>query len=173
MGVFNKRFTVAVLSVLLVITQTAMVAAQSGSPGGNAEAAARKGPKDGTYTIWPRLQATQAGLPAEIWIPQITVSGDFIIIYFASGPTGDFSDGRTGIRFNAWRNANNVELQDLDNPSRFYRPVSIRYSDNGGGTIWSMSFNRFTAVRFKLSCTLYNEQPQIFEEIILGEPDEE
>jgi len=129
-------------------------------------------PVNGTYTFWPRPQAMQAGLPAEIWIPQIIVTKEFIVIFFAGGPSGDFSDGRGRIYFNPWREANNVQLQDLDSPARFYKPVSINYHSNGGGALYSMSFNRFPAKRFKLSCNFHNEPPQVFEEIAFGEPDE-
>jgi hypothetical protein len=135
------------------------------------------GAKNGTYTFWPRPRAMQAGLPADMWIPQIITSNDYIVIFFAGKASGDFSDGRNGIYYSDWRDANLIQLQDLDNPSRFYKPVSINKSDNGGGTIWSMSFKRFPATRFGLTCEKVgfhpNQTPMVFEEITLGEPDEQ
>ena len=133
------------------------------------------GAENGTYTFWPRPRAMQAGLPAEMWIPQIIASNDYIVIFFAGKASGDFSDGRSGIYYSEWRDANLIQLQDLDNPSRFYKPVSINKTDNGGGAIWSMSFRRFSATRFSLTCEKVgfhpNQTPMVFEEIVLGEPD--
>jgi hypothetical protein len=144
---------------------------------GNTPAQTRQptGMKNGTYTLWPRPRATQAGLPADMWIPQVIATNDYIVIFFAEKAAGDFSDGRSGIYYSEWRDANLIQLQDLDNPSRFYKPVSINKSDNGGGRIWSMSFRRFPATRFSLTCEKVgfhpNQTPMVFEEIILGEPD--
>jgi hypothetical protein len=134
------------------------------------------GAKNGTYTFWPRPRAMQAGLPADMWIPQIITSNDYIVIFFAGKASGDFSDGRGGIYYSEWRDANLIQLQDLDNPSRFYKPVSINKTDNGGGAIWSMSFRRFPATRFSLTCEKVgfhpNQTPMVFEEIIIpDEPD--
>jgi len=110
-----------------------------------------------------------------MWIPQVIVSNNYIVIFFAGGATGDFSGGRGGIFFSEWRDANSVQLQDLDNPSRFYKPVSINSHNNGGGAIFSMSFNRFPATRFSLTCERVgwhgNQTPMVFEEITLVNPD--
>jgi len=154
-------------------TSTSTTAGASGGTTQTPVQASRPtGPANGTYTLWPRPQATQAGLPAEIWIPQMIVTREFIVIFFAGGATGDFSNGRDRIYFSDWRYIDNIQLQDLDNPSRFYKPVSINYHSNGGGALYSMSFNRFPATRFKLSCNFYGEPPQVFEEITFGEPDQ-
>jgi len=130
------------------------------------------GAQNGTYTLWPRAQATQGGLPTNFYIAQIDVSNDFIIFHFARNAQGDFSNGHSGF----WL-AEHFTLQDLDNPSRFYKPVLERGSGNGGGTIWLLSFNRFPATRFKLFIERggfpYSNNVQIiWDEIVLGEPDQ-
>jgi PBP1b-binding outer membrane lipoprotein LpoB len=136
------------------------------------------GMKNGTYTMWPRPRATQSGLPADMWIPQIIATNDYIVIFFSGSATGDFSGGRGSIYYSDWRDASLVQLQDLDNPSRFYKPASINSHNNGGGAIYSMSFKRFPATRFSLTCERVgfppNNTPMSFEKIIIpNEPDAE
>jgi TolB-like protein len=152
---------------------------QSGTKTQPAQPAATRQPtgmKNGTYTMWPRPRATQSGLPADMWIPQIIATNEYIVIFFAGSATGDFSNGRGSIYYSDWRDASLVQLQDLDNPSRFYKPASINSHNNGGGAIYSMSFKRFPATRFSLTCSKVgfppNNTPMSFEEIIVpNEPD--
>ena len=130
-----------------------------------------RGAANGTYTIWPRARATQGGLPTNFYIAQIDVSNDFIVFHFARSATGDFSNGHNGFWY-----AEQFTLQDLDNPSRFYKPVLERRTSNGMGTIWLVSFNRFPATRFKFSTESggwpYSDNiPLIWDEIILKDPD--
>jgi len=110
-------------------------------------------------------------LPTNFYIAQIDVSGDFIIFHFARSAQGDFSNGHNGFWY-----AEQFTLQDLDNPSRFYKPALDRRTSNGMGTIWLVSFNRFPATRFKLYTESggypYSDGVQIiWDEIILNEPD--
>ncbi|MCL2722581.1 MAG: hypothetical protein FWD47_14725, partial [Treponema sp.] len=91
------------------------------------------------------------------------------VLFFARSATGDFSNGHNGF----WE-IRDFSLQDLDNPSRFYTPVQARETSNGMGTLWSISFRRFPATRFKMTANgrwPYGTEPIIWEEIILGEPD--
>jgi len=132
--------------------------------------AAPSGARNGVYTFYPRFRSMQAGLPVNnVFVPQITVTRDYIVIHFCRSATGEWENGISG-----FYDRRNFTLQDLDNPSRFYSPVSARSTNNGMGTIWSISFDRFTAVRFSLSCKPYGSTNPaiIFEEIILGEPNE-
>jgi hypothetical protein len=68
----------------------------------------------------------------------------------------------------------NFTLQDLDNPSRFFTEVTAQETHNGMGRIWNVSYRRFNATRLRLSGKQYSGDaaPFVFEEIILGEPDE-
>ncbi|MCL2440557.1 MAG: penicillin-binding protein activator LpoB [Treponema sp.] len=128
-----------------------------------------RGAENGTYTMWPRPRAMQAGLPINFYIAQITASNDYIVIFFARSGTGDFSNGHSGF----WE-IGDFSLQDLDNPSRFYTPVQARETTNGMGTIWSLSFRRFPATRFKMTANgkwPYGTEPIVWEEIILDKPD--
>jgi hypothetical protein len=127
------------------------------------------GPNVGTYTFWPRLRASNAGLPAEVYIPQIIVTGEYIVIFFSGAAEGDFSNGMRG-----FYDAKAFTLQDLNNPSKFYDISSARATDNGMCRIYSLSYKRFPSTRFKLSLKQYwsDQQPYVFEEIVLGEPDE-
>jgi hypothetical protein len=125
-------------------------------------------PENGTYTFWPRLRATNAGLPSEAYIPQIIVTSEYVVIFFSGIPEGDFENGMRGFYYKE-----NFTLQDLNNPSRFYNPASAQSTGNGMGRIYNMSFVHFPSTRFKLTFKQYSDdqQPYVFEEIILGEPD--
>jgi hypothetical protein len=125
------------------------------------------GAQNGTYTIYPRKRATQSGVPRDLYIPQIIVSNDYIVIYFATRPQGEY-----GIP--AIYNTNSLgdySVQDLDNPSRFYSAVNAVYG-GGQATVASVSFRRFPATRFKFTIGHPNSELYVFEEIILGEPDQ-
>jgi hypothetical protein len=124
--------------------------------------------QNGTYTFYPRLRARQAGLPVDFYIAQINVAKDFMLIRFTRSAQGEIENAPSG-----FYNAKNFLLRDLDNPSRFYNPISARSTNSGMGKIWSISFNRFAATKFSLSCKPYGNTnpPYVFEEIILGEPD--
>jgi TolB-like protein len=151
--------------------QTAQTQTPTGQPQSSPQGSTQPtGIKNGTYTLWPRPRATQAGLPINFYIAQIIASGDYIVFFFARSGEGDFSNGHTGFWY-----PEAFSLQDLDNPSRFYNPVQANRSSNGMGTIWSLSFRRFPATRFKITANggyPYGSEPIIWEEIIPGEPDQ-
>jgi TolB-like protein len=131
------------------------------------------GPQNGTYTFWPRLQAVKSGLAADnIFIAQITVTKDFMVIHYCRTATGPFKEGEDTYAPSGFYYPQNFILQDLNNPSRSYNPVDARNHSNGMGRILSTSFNRINSTRFKLTVGPYGENPPfVFEEIILGEPD--
>jgi len=133
------------------------------------------GPQNGTYTFWPRLSAMRAGLAADnIFIAQITVTRDFMVIHYCRTATGPFKEGEDTYAPSGFYYPQNFILQDLNNPSRSYNPVDARSHNNGMGRILSTSFNRINSTRFKLTVGPYGENPPfVFEEIILGEPDGE
>ena len=142
-------------------------ATTSGTSGGNRITAAQPaGPQNGTYTFWPRKRATLSGVPRDMYIPQIIVSNDYIVIYFTTTPQGEY-------RIPAIYNTNSLgdySVQDLDNPSRFYSAVNAVYG-GGQATVASVSFRRFPATRFKFTIGHPNSELYVFEEIVLGEPD--
>jgi TolB-like protein len=133
------------------------------------------GVKNGIYTFWPRLRPTRAGLAVnDVFIPQITVTKDFIVIHFCRNSAGAWKDEEWNTGISGFYYAENFALQNLDNPSQFYSPVSALCTSNGMGRIWALSYKRFNATRLKFAGKQYdsNPQPFVFEEIILGEPDE-
>ena len=131
------------------------------------------GPQNGTYTFWPRLQATRAGLTADnIFIAQITVTREFMVIHYCRTATGPFKEGEDTYAPSGFYYPQNFILQDLNNPPRSYNPVSAQAHSNGMGRILSTSFNRVNSTHFKLTVGPYGENPPyVFEEIVLGEPD--
>jgi hypothetical protein len=130
------------------------------------------GPKNGTCTFWPRLRPTKAGLATDnIFIAQIT--RDFIVIHYSRTAQGVFKEGEWDYAPSGFYTSGNFILQDLNNPSRSYNPENSRSTDNGMGRICSTSFNRINLTRFKLTVGPYGENPPcIFEETVLGEPDQ-
>jgi len=143
--------------------------------------ARQSGLKNGTYTFYPRLRATKAGLPVDnVFIGQITVAGGYMTIHFARTAEGAWNSSTGSVGSVEWDYApsgfyhkENFTLQDLDNPSRSYNPASDQSSGNGMGRIWSITFNQINSRRFKLTFLLYpgENPPYIFDEIIIGEPD--
>jgi len=131
------------------------------------------GVQNGVYTFWPRLKTTKAGLPADnIFIPQITVTSDFIVIHFCRNAQGPFADEDWNTGISGFYDAKNFTLQNIDNPSQFYSPVSAQCTNNGMGRIWTLSYDRFAATRLKLTCKPYGEEPPyVFEDIVIGKPD--
>ena len=123
------------------------------------------GPQNGTYTFYPRLRITKSGTPENIYISHITVSNDFIVIYFAGRPQGE------GDAYIYAGDARNYMVHDLDNPSRSYNAVN-RISGGGLGSVKSASFRRFSATRFKLTMRFSANEEYVVDEIILGEPDQ-
>jgi hypothetical protein len=115
----------------------------------------------------------RAGLKTnDAFIAQITVTKDFIVIHYCRTATGPFKEGEWDYAMSGFYDQNNFILQDLDNPSRSYNPVSAVSTNNGMGRICSTSFNRINSTRLKLTFGPYSENPPfVIEEIILGEPD--
>ena len=175
-----------------IITQTAAVAAQdfadvindrrmqallaeSGNPrsltyGGTNSAAAEKsavpaGPKNGTYTFFPRPQVKKAGIPDEGYIVKVVVSGKNMLIYLTNVPRGLDSRANPGY----WYGPAQPLLTDLDNPAKTWKPVAHKDNPDGNRTGEVLSFENVTATRFSLECNWYTDY--IFDEIILGDPD--
>jgi TolB-like protein len=140
----------------------------------SAKPAQPAGPQNGTYTYYPRLRAMKSGLAADnIFIAQITVTKDFMVIHYCRTATGPFKEGEDTYAPSGFYYPQNFILQDLNNPSRSYNPVDARNHSNGMGRILSTSFNRINSTRFKLTVGPYGENPPfVFEEIVLGEPDQ-
>jgi hypothetical protein len=157
-------------------------AAGAGGQGGQttptlATTAQSKALANGKYTFFPRLSATKAGLPVDnIFIAQITVAGGYMTVHFARTAKGawtpetEWDYGPSG-----FYDKQNFTLQDLDNPSRSYNPISAQETRNGMGRIWSISFNQTNIKRFSLTCKKYSDDnpPYIFDEIIMpDQPDQ-
>jgi len=148
-------------------TTTSTASDTSGRQTTAAQATTRQaGAQNGTYTFYPRIRATQSGVPRDMYIPQIIVSNGYIVVYFTTTPQGEY-------RIPAIYNTNSLgdySVQDLDNLSRFYSAVNAVYG-GGQATVASVSFRRFPATRFKFTIGHPNSELYVFEEIILGEPD--
>ncbi|MDR2729173.1 MAG: penicillin-binding protein activator LpoB [Chitinispirillales bacterium] len=160
------------------VPQTAQQTAPAYSDGGSgdtnnsgqtAQARQQTGMKNGTYTLWPRPQAAQAGLPINFYFAKIVATNDYIVFFFARNAQGEIN-GHSGF----WE-GNHFTLQDLDNPSKFYKPAQADHDSNGMGAIRTMSFKRFPATRFQITTGgggwPYGSEPIVWEEIIIGEPD--
>jgi TolB-like protein len=147
---------------------TATAAASGGQAGGTTAQAAKAppapaGPKNGTYTFFPRLRATRGGIPVDAYIDRVEVSGNFMVFYMTNVARGWGSRPFYG---NGWYIVYHDFLTDLDNPSKNY--TAKTYSDIPGGGM-ALSFENVRATRFSLECTY--DTPVVFGEIILGEPD--
>jgi TolB-like protein len=132
------------------------------------------GAQNGIYTFWPRLRPTRAGLAVnDIFIPQITITKDFVVIHFCRNAAGTWQDENWDTGISGFYDKCFFTLQDLDNPSLFFEPVSQQSTSNGMGRIWTISYKRFNATRLKLTGKQYSgdQQPFVFEEIVLGKPD--
>ena len=137
---------------------------------------------NGTYTFWPRLQALRDGSPLKnIFIPQITVSDNSVIIYFCANSQGVYGPD---LIVNDWDiiwdsgvdgfyNSEYFTLYDSEDPSQVYKPAQANSTNNGMGKIWSLTFNNLTSTRFKLTGKQYftDQSDFIFDEIIMSEPD--
>jgi len=136
---------------------------------------------NGTHTFTPRLQPTRGGLPVHnIYIPQIVVTDAFFIIFLCSNASGYFRDGTAAYSNVDWDpgvdgffDERFFTLQDLDNPSRTFRPLSAECTSNGMGKIWYITYDNVKATRLKFSGKQYfsDSHEFIFEEIIMSEPD--
>jgi len=150
-------------------------AASSGasSPGGKKTTPAKPSIPNGTYTFWPRPQAQDSGIPLKnVFLAQMVYTNDFTVIYFADKAQGSFQDGIHGTSTYCWQEWKTLQLQDLDNPSKFYTPVNGEQSSNGGGAIWSISFKRLPVKRFKLSADSWGDKQEFSEVIVPDQPDE-
>jgi hypothetical protein len=142
------------------------------SGGSAAQAPARSAaPKNGTYTFYPRLRAIQGAVECNVYLDRIVVRNGNLAVYLFNTPLG-----RGGGPPNPWvgTGSSGVILQDLDNPRRTWNIVSQQMDIDGWGVGGSMiSFEGVTGRRFTLnSGTGYGNVAMIFEDIILGEPDE-
>ena len=136
-------------------------AATASSPQGST---AQAGPKEGTYTLYPRVRASRSGIPIDMYIARVIVSSDYIVMYLATNPEGE-------IRIPAIYGGNapgDFSVQNLDNPAQSYSGVNAVYG-GGQATVEAVSFRRFSFTRFKLSIT--HSEPIVWSEIILNEPD--
>jgi TolB-like protein len=132
---------------------------------------------NGTYTFWPRLTATKAGLPVDnVFIPRITVAGGYMTIHFARNAQGAWTTATEwDYAPSGFYDKSHFILQDLDSPSRSYNPASAQSTNNGMGKIWSISFNQTNIRRFRLTCKMYSsdDPSYIFDEIVVpDQPDQ-
>jgi len=131
------------------------------------------GPANGTYTLWPRPQAYDSGVAVKnVFLAQIVYTNEFTIMYFARSAQGTFTDGIGGTSTYCWQEWKTLQLQDLDNPTKFYTPVNADQNNNGGGGIYWISFKRLPVKRFKLVANSWNDLQTFYEVIIPDQPDE-
>jgi hypothetical protein len=133
---------------------------QAAMPAATASSSRLSELKNGTYTFWPRLQAKHNGLPADSYIVQIVVDGQYMIFTMTNVERG-ISGNRAAP--GTWYINYNVLLTNLDRPSQTWRPVG--HQDTSEGEL--MSFEGVTATRFSLECDWYGTT--IFEEINLAD----
>jgi hypothetical protein len=121
-------------------------------------------PASGTYTFWPRPQATKAGVGIDAYLVKIVVRGNYFIVYMDRVARG-MTDSRAMPGY--WYLRDNVLLTDLDHPARTWHPVN--HAENNGIDGEVLSFEKVTGTRFSLECSWYGQN--IFEEITLDKPD--
>jgi len=143
-------------------------------------------PAKGTYTFYPRPQATQGGIPvrasdgASAYIDRIVVSGKYFTVFLVAVPEGK-ARGYMMIPGNNWRGSaeGSIKLQDLDNPRLTYNVVNTGDDPETGGVF--NTFEGVTARRFSLSNSYTGQltssgnssPPVVFEEIVMpAQPDE-
>jgi hypothetical protein len=123
--------------------------------------------KDGTYTFYPRIQATRAGRNINAYLDKITVREGNVIVSLTAWPEGNSPYAIEG----GWNfaQASILTLTDLDNPARTY--AMAERGGDGGFTNQYVAFQdvRETS-RLRLTYSLRNP-PVVFNEIVLGEPD--
>jgi hypothetical protein len=131
------------------------------------------GAKNGTYTFYPRLQPYMGAVKHDrVYLWKIVVRGEYMSIFLTNSAVG----GTTNSPNNDWYGGGNRQstyiLQDLDNPSQSWNPEMGRSSGYSWGDegFW-FTFKGVTATRFSFANT-YLRTPSVFEEIILGEPDQ-
>jgi TolB-like protein len=143
---------------------TAGATSSGTTPSGGTAAAQQVKPKTGTYTFFPRPQATFNGMPKNDYLSKIVVSGNYVVVYISRTPRGPSSGGPDG--WNAWRL--NGLLTDLDNPSRAWKVSAADLNQaNTDGLV--ISFENVTGTRFSLEGQW--DGTFIFSEIKLNEPD--
>jgi len=141
-----------------------------GTSGGKAAAPAQTkpaGPANGTYTLWPRPQAYDSGVAVRnVFLAQMVYTDEYTVIYFANSAQGTFANGTGGTSTYCWQEWKSLQLQDLDNPTKFYAPVNAEQSNNGGGTIWWISFKRLPVKRFKLVANSWGNLQTFYEVVV-------
>ena len=150
-------------------TQTAQGGGNSGTAAGATQAPAKAAPAkipNGTYTFWPRPQATDKGMFISAYLDKIVVNGDYMVIYLAGRANGD-----RGKPAGSWLSGWGTVIQDLDNPSKSYPAVRADYTGAYFDSTIMLSFEKVTTRHFKLYTTSYDEVVGVFDEIIIGEPD--
>jgi len=142
------------------------------SGGKTAAPAKPAGPANGTYTLWPRPQAYDSGVAVRnVFLAQMVYTDEYTVIYFANSAQGTFANGTGGTSTYCWQEWKTLQLQDLDNPTKFYTPVNAEQSNNGGGTIWWISFKRLPVKRFKLVADSWGNLQTFYEVTIPDRPD--
>jgi len=124
-------------------------------------------PKNGTYTFWPRPQASQAGVQVNAYLDRVEVRGDFVTFYFEAVPAGTSGSWQAA---GGWWNdyfRGRIFLQNLEASNR---PPITPANNSFTGTTSFVAFENVTGNRFSLIDT--STSPHIvFVEIILCEPD--
>ena len=126
--------------------------------------------ENGRRTFYPRPQAYQGALMADVFVEYIAVRNGYMTIRLRSRPTGVWGNSS----FRSFRDLSRVLLRDLDRPDRSFVPVQGGWNQPTSGVqslggVW-ISFLNVNATRFSLVCTA--SAPRIvFEEIRIGDPD--
>jgi hypothetical protein len=118
---------------------------------------------NGTYTFYPRLQATRGGVEISSYLDRIVVRGNYLNVYVTSKAEGGGSSSSV-YQDASWGNA---LLQDLDWPSKIYNKFNSVEQD--GFAV--VTYEGVKARRFKLYIVDGNRPETVYDEIILGEPD--
>jgi hypothetical protein len=126
---------------------------------------------NGTYTFFPRLRATKAGMPVNAYLDRIIVSGGYMTFIVLNAPEGPVGAGRIIAGGNNWWiGERHGILRDLDNPRLSYNVVNRVKDEVTKGH--RLTFQGVKGKRFSLTNNFNGDPPTVFEEIVLpDQPD--
>jgi hypothetical protein len=121
--------------------------------------------QNGTYTYYPRPQAMRDGQDVDFYLNKIVVRSGFTNLYFVDQADGVGRGGSGGGNLHHWK-----MIQDLDHPQLTWNAIDFVEDRENRGYI--VTFENVTAKRFSFLNNAYGRDLLLFEEIIVGDPDE-
>jgi TolB-like protein len=114
--------------------------------------------KAGTYTFFPRPQATVGGLPVEHWLDKVFVSGNFFIVFIVDAPRGESRHDTTP----RWTGHVSGEPTRLDSQNTSKSWKIVRFTGVGYSGNYNFTFENVTGTSFILTSD-YEKPPIVLE----------